>query len=122
MTSSDLQRSPRLLRARSLRSAMTDEERLLWSELKTFRRAGYAFRKQAVIGPFVADFLCRKVKLIVEVDGAHHDTPEQMAHDARRDAWLRSRGYTVVRYDAADVWRNIDSVVEGIEGLIRDLV
>ena len=100
---------------------MIDEERLLWAELKTFRSAGFAFRKQAPIGPYVADFLCRKVKLIVEVDGSHHDRPEQMAHDARRDAWLRSEGYTVVRYDAAAVWRDIDSVVVGIEEIIRDL-
>ena len=101
--------------AKRLRHAMSEEERLLWVELKAFRRSGYAFRRQAAVGPFVADFLCRKARLIVEVDGLYHDRPEQMERDARRTAWLEAEGYRVMRYAAREVWSDMDGVVSGIE-------
>lgn len=103
-----------LKRARALRKNMTEEERLLWSDLKTFRRQGLAFRKQAPIGPFVVDFLCRKAMLVVEVDGEHHGEDEQWDHDAERDAWLRINDYTVLRFWNADIRRDLDAVVEAI--------
>lgn len=103
-----------LKRARALRKDMTEEERLLWSDLKTFRRQGVAFRKQAPIGPFVVDFLRRKAMLVVEVDGEHHGEDRQWDHDAERDDWLREHGYTVLRYWNADVRRDPNAVVEAI--------
>ena len=99
---------------------MTDEEVLLWQELRQFRRSGYAFRRQAPIGPYVADFLCRRAKLVVEVDGRHHDLPEQMEHDARRDAWLASEGYRVLRFDAKHVWSDPGSITDTLEAIIAD--
>jgi len=101
-----------LKRARALRKDMTEEERLLWSDLKTFRRQGLAFRKQAPIGPFVVDFLCRKARLVVEVDGEHHGEDEQWEHDRERDEWLREHGYTVLRFWNADIRADLDAVVE----------
>ena len=88
---------------------------MLWAELRTFRRHGYAFRRQAPIGRYVADFLCRKARLVIEVDGRHHDDPDQMAQDAARDAWLASEGYTVMRFAAREIWQELDGVVSGVE-------
>ena len=106
--------------ARSMRSEMTEEERILWSELKRFRQKGWAFRKQAATGPFVADFLCRKAMLVVEVDGRGHDDESVANYDARRSRWLESHGYRVVRIPAADVWRELGAVVDHIEHLLND--
>ena len=107
-------------RARELRAATSDEEHRLWLELRTFRQYGAAFRRQAPVGPFIADFLCRKAKLIVEVDGRTHDDADKRAHDAARDAFLASEGYRVIRFAAHDVWQDLDGVVTGIEAALRD--
>ncbi|MGJ8558754.1 MAG: endonuclease domain-containing protein [Litorimonas sp.] len=108
---SDLTRA----RAKSLRRVMTDEEVLLWAALKSFRQSGYAFRKQAPVGPFIADFLCRKAKLVIEVDGRHHDTPTQIQSDDNRDRWMFDNGYRVMRFAAREIWQDMDAVVRAIE-------
>ena len=100
--------------AKTLRRRMTEEEALLWVELKNFRKFDLAFRRQAPVGPYIADFLCRKAKVIVEVDGWHHDLPDQMEKDERRDQWLAENDYTVLRYAARDIWDDLDGVIMGI--------
>ena len=107
-------------RARELRRTLSDEERLLWSHLKTFRVLGYAFRRQAPIGPYIADFLFRRAMLVVEVDGRHHDDFAQMACDDARTAWLEAKGYRIVRYAGGDVWRDPDRIGSGLEALLTE--
>jgi len=76
---------------------MTAAETQLWRMLRDRRLDGLKFRRQAPIGRYVADFLCEEKKLIVELDGAPHDRPDQKAHDDARDDWLRVEGYLVLR-------------------------
>lgn len=64
------------------------------------------------VGPYFADFLCRKERLIVEIDGWSHDV--QPERDAVRDAYLRGAGYQVVRFTNADVRDELEGVVEAI--------
>ena len=106
--------------SRSLRKTTTDAEALLWWALRDFRRTGFAFRRQVAVGPYVADFLCRKADLIVELDGDQHARDEQIAHDAVRDAWLAQQGYRILRFWNADVFRDLDSVVVAIDGAVRE--
>jgi len=113
--------APALKRARRLRKSMTEEELLLWSDLKSFRRHGLAFRRQAPIGPFVVDFLCRKAMLVVEVDGDHHGEDSQWDHDVERDEWLRGHGYSVLRFWNADIRADLDAVTEAISAEVRRL-
>jgi very-short-patch-repair endonuclease len=82
--------------ARRLRRDMTDAERLLWRELQSFRVHGARFRRQAPIGPYIADFAWLSAGLVIEVDGGQH-AEDRRDHDRTRDAWLRSRGFEVVR-------------------------
>jgi very-short-patch-repair endonuclease len=89
-----------------MRNAPTEPEKLLWGRLFRSQLGGYKFRRQAVIGSAIADFLCPEKALIVEVDGDTHDP----AADARRDARLRSLGYHIVRVTNEDVMRNCDGV------------
>ncbi|MGE0502226.1 MAG: endonuclease domain-containing protein [Rhizobiaceae bacterium] len=93
-------------KAKSLRHSMTRSEVLLWPELRELKRDGLHFRKQAPIGPYVVDFVCLGSKLIVEVDGDHHEIEREKRRDSVRDAYLRSLGYEVLRIDYPDVLGN----------------
>ncbi|HSR64828.1 MAG TPA: endonuclease domain-containing protein [Xanthomonadaceae bacterium] len=96
--------------ARRLRRTMTDAEQALWKRLR-FQQAGHRFRRQHPIGPFVVDFACIARRLIVEVDGGQH---LGSLTDERRDAFLRTEGYRVLRFWNTDVLQNIDGVLQVI--------
>ena len=95
---------------------MSPPEVLLWTRLKLLRgESAQRFRRQHPIGPYVADFCCAAAKLVIEVDGAAHNGQDrQIAHDQRRDAYMRELGYSVLRIPAGDVLRDVDEVVQGI--------
>lgn len=102
-------------RARSLRREMTDGERKLWSELRDFRRLyGIHVRKQVPIGPYIADFAIHSKKLIIEVDGEHHFTPNGTMRDMRRDAWFATQGYMTIRMTTGELSDSFDGCVEEI--------
>ncbi|PBB90452.1 hypothetical protein CK215_22690 [Mesorhizobium sp. WSM3864] len=111
-------------KARSLRLHTTKAESLLWYELRELTADGLKFRRQSPIGPYIVDFVCPKVKLIVEVDGDLHETEAGRRHDVNRDAYLRSLGYVVVRIDEPDVinsaWHVAQFVKDKAEHLIGD--
>ena len=88
---------------------MTLPERLLWLGLQG-RQLGPRFRRQVPIGSYVVDFYCPRAKLIVEVDGEFHGDRE--AEDDGRTAWFEGRGYRVVRFQAIEVLRDLDNVLE----------
>src|SRR6185295_281457 len=90
-------------RARALRRELTDAERVLWSRLKG-RQLGWQFRLQHPIGPYIADFACARLKLIVEVDGATHSSATERAHDDRRTRFLEQQGWGVIRLWNDDVY------------------
>ena len=104
--------------ARSLRRKLTDAETILWSRLRK-DGIGIRFRRQHPIGPFVADFACINARLIVEVDGATHVTDEDRERDKRREKFLRSRGWYVVRVWNRDVYESLDGVLEMIADKVR---
>ncbi len=106
-------------KARRLRREMTDAERKLWSHLRA-KKLGVHFRKQAPFGPYILDFLSIKARLAVEVDGSQHYTEEGMKKDARRDAYLRSHGLTVLHFSAYDTIRNVAEVVQEIWEVVRE--
>jgi very-short-patch-repair endonuclease len=85
----------------------------LWQVLRT-RPAGFKFRRQHPIDPYVADFYCAAKRLVIEVDGDVHNMGTNPARDERRDAWLRESGLRVVGFDAVDVLSNMDGVVGAI--------
>ena len=100
-----------LKRAKALRREQTEAEKQLWSYLRAGRLNGHKFRRQQPIGPYIADFVCQQARLVVELDGSQHaDSP----HDAKRDAFLRSRGYQVLRFWNSDLQANRAGVLEAI--------
>jgi very-short-patch-repair endonuclease len=96
--------------AKAQRKKMTRAEQTLWRELRQLPLNGSHWRKQAPIGPFIVDFVCHAAKLIIEVDGEIHDVPRFAARDKEREAWLRGRGYGVLRFVNVEVLANIDGV------------
>ncbi|MGD0723809.1 MAG: endonuclease domain-containing protein [Roseiarcus sp.] len=98
-------------RARAMRRAPTDAERALWYALRDRRMQSVKFRRQAPVGPYIADFLCVEHRLIVEADGDQH---AQGARDDVRDAWLARAGYRVLRFGNRDILRERDSVLATI--------
>ena len=102
--------------ARENRNAPTAPEIVLWRYLNRSQLGGHKFRRQPVIGPFIADFMCPQKALIVEIDGhTHIDT----AADARRDALLGDMGFTVFRVSNHDVMSNIDGVLQRILAVLE---
>ena len=106
-----------LERAKALRRALTQPEKKLWGALRDRRLAGFKFRKQQPIGPFIADFVCQEQRLIVEVDGSQHAESETVR---ARDAFLTSKGYRVLRFWNNDVTGNLSGVLTAILAALSD--
>jgi very-short-patch-repair endonuclease len=106
-------RNAAVLRARELRREMSLPEGLLWQVLRQ-RPAGLKFRRQHPFVRCTADFYCAAVRLVVEVDGDQHSRGTIPSEDAARDAWLAGRGVMVLRFDAAEVLKDLESVVTAL--------
>ena len=108
-------------RARSLRRGSTSAERVVWQHLKGRSLNGFKFVRQAPIGPYIVDFLCRDTKLIIEIDGATHSTEEEIAADGRRTAFLERRGFRVIRFTNQAVFESADGVLQLILQTLKAL-
>ena len=102
-------------RARILRREQTAAEAKLWSCLRNRQLRGAKFTRQLPVGPYFADFCCRDAKLVIEIDGVTHGTPEELSHDARRTAWLEAQGYSVIRFRNEELLGDLDVVLERIQ-------
>jgi len=96
------------------RSNETEAEKKLWLQLKGKQLENYKFRRQHIIGKYIADFVCLDKLLVIEIDGGIHQLPENKESDAIRTDWLQSIGYTIIRFTNTDVLKNTDSVLQKI--------
>ena len=94
-----------LTRARQLRSQTTDTEVALWRRIRYRQILGLKFRRQHPIGPYIVDFVCLKRKLVIELNGGQH---------LEQNAYLQSRGFTVLRFWNNEVLQEVESVLEQI--------
>ncbi|HET6528455.1 MAG TPA: DUF559 domain-containing protein [Balneolaceae bacterium] len=103
--------------ARRLRKDGTLGEQILWSEvLRAKKFYGYQFNRQFPIDKYVADFICRKLKLIVEVDGYSHRFKTE--EDKDRDERLIELGYIIIRFSESDVRNDLDNVIRVLESYV----
>ena len=86
---------------------MTVAERTMWFALRGRRLKGLKFRRQVTVGPYVVDFLCAEIRLIVELDGGQHTVEA----DTTRTEFLQGQGFQVVRYWNNDVLNNLEGVL-----------
>ena len=116
----DMERNSNLTQnARSLRKSMTKEEALLWNCF--LRRYQPRFHRQFVIGSYIADFYCHKAKLVVELDGSQHYSPEEQQYDQRRTAYLQAQGLKVLRFSNLDVLQQFKAVCTAIDLAVKEL-
>ncbi len=100
--------------ARNLRGQLTDCERLLWRQLRNRGLAGFKFRRQHPYPPYVLDFYCAELRLVVELDGGQHFDKAGLAKDRLRTAYLQHHGMEVLRFSNLDVIRNLEGVLTEI--------
>jgi very-short-patch-repair endonuclease len=106
-----------LARARDQRRAMTHAETIMWQCLRD-RRSGEKFRRQVPIGPYVGDFVCVRARIIIELDGPPHEKADQQVRDRRRDKWLASKGWRVLRFSNELVIGGTDILMNQINAAI----
>jgi very-short-patch-repair endonuclease len=100
--------------AKKLRANTTPHERILWRALKELPVDGAHFRRQAPIGPYVVDFFCPAKRLILELDGGHHNEDETAKRDSERQLWLEREGYHVIRFWNSEITGDLTAVLERI--------
>ncbi len=107
-------------RARALRKADNIAEGALWNVLKARQLGGHKFVRQHPIGPYFADFAHRQKRLVIEIDGSQH---VGCAHDMKRDSFLATQGYSVLRFWSGDVLRRradvCDTILAALEGRVE---
>jgi very-short-patch-repair endonuclease len=108
--------------AQRMRATATGAEARLWKHLRHHPMIGSHFRRQVVIGPYIADFACMAAKLIVEVDGSQHGEQVDVVRDEARTKWFESEGYRVVRFWNNDVTQNIDGVLAAMHAALNGSV
>jgi very-short-patch-repair endonuclease len=104
-------------RARILREQSTEAEKKLWRILRNRQLDGIKFRRQAPIGPYIADFLAVDALLFIELDGGQHS--DQADYDGKRTAWLKQQGYRVLRFWNNDILANTEGVIEVIQRFLN---
>ncbi|WKU18158.1 endonuclease domain-containing protein [Advenella alkanexedens] len=100
-------------RARKLRQAGNLSEVLLWNQIKKKQLLGLDFDRQKIIGNYIVDFYCAELKVALEIDGESHINKAE--YDARRDAYLKRLGLTVIHITDMDVKRNLAGVMVWLE-------
>ncbi|MCB0615793.1 MAG: DUF559 domain-containing protein, partial [Phaeodactylibacter sp.] len=100
--------------AKQQRSNPTEAEKLLWQHLRGKALGGYKFRRQHIIDQFIADFICLKQRLIIEVDGNIHQLPDVKLKDEQRTQRLNELGFQVIRFTNEQVLGDVDAVLATI--------
>lgn len=106
---------PKLLEfAKTMRTNATDAEHLIWQLLRAKRFMNLKFRRQHVIAPYIVDFYCHELGLVIELDGSQHGTDEGKEYDAERTKFLEALDLKVVRYWNHDVLGQTDVVLKDL--------
>ena len=100
-----------LIFAKSMRTNATDAETLMWQLFRAKRFMNLKFRRQHVIAPYIVDFYCHELGLVIELDGSQHGTDDAIEYDAERTKFLEALGLKVVRYWNHDVLSRTDVVL-----------
>lgn len=105
-------------RRKALRRNSSSEEIILWNSLRN-KRLGKKFRRQFSIGPYIVDFYCTELKLIIELDGIQHY--ENKEYDREKDNFMSAQGYCVLRFPNSVIQSDLQTVIELIQRYIAVL-
>ena len=108
--------------ARKLRNESTQSEIYLWTHvLRAKQMKGYSFGRQRPIGNYIVDFICRKLHLVIELDGYSHSFDEIQERDQAKERFLQDSGYIVLRFLDEEIFKDIRNVIRTIESTIEDI-
>ncbi|MDH7461430.1 endonuclease domain-containing protein [Chitinophagaceae bacterium 26-R-25] len=105
--------------SRKLRNHSTVGEILLWMQLRAGQLRGFTFNRQKPLGNYIVDFYCKPLKLVIEVDGGYHFTPEQRVRDQQRQQILESMNLHFLRFRDEEVRNDMNNVIKAIEHYIK---
>jgi very-short-patch-repair endonuclease len=106
--------------ARKLRNHATREENILWYEF--LKKQTPQWNRQKAIGPYIADFYCRKAGLVIELDGSQHYNPEHMQYDTKRTEYFHDLNIEVLRFTNTEIKKNLQGVCYVIEKAVEELL
>lgn len=107
--------------AKAMRSNATDAEHLMWQLLRAKRFMNLKFRRQHVIAPYIVDFYCHELGLVIELDGSQHGAEDAIEYDAERTKFLEALGLKVVRYWNHEILKNTERVLDDLWNKCRAL-
>ena len=110
-----------LVFAKTMRTNATDAESLMWQLLRAKRFMNLKFLLQHVIAPYIVDFYCHELGLVLELDGSQHNKEDGRAYDAERTKFLEALGLKVVRYRNYEVLEQTDVVLEDLWNICSEL-
>lgn len=96
---------------------MTFSEQQLWKSLRKCQLSGYRFRRQMVLGRYIADFVCLEARLVIELDGNHHCG--QQGYDRERDNWMQQQQFQVLRFWNHEILNNRQAVLQQIHDALQ---
>ena len=102
-----------------MRNNPTKAEDILWNGLSGKKLSSYKFRRQHIIGQYIADFVCLKENLVIEIDGLIHQLPQNIASDKERTAWLEKEGFKVIRFTNDEVLTQYEKVLSQIKSNLK---
>jgi very-short-patch-repair endonuclease len=105
--------------AKEQRSMLTRAEEVFWREVRGGRFHGFKFKRQVPIAAYIVDFLCVAAKVVIELDGEPHQSPERRNADAARDHRLREKGFIVLRFSNDLVLSNCALVLADVKKAIE---
>lgn len=103
------------------RYEMTKAEACLWKFVLSSKKLGYTFNRQRPILNYIADFMCKELKLVIEVDGYSHFLDEIKIKDEKKQEELENSGYTVIRFQDSEILTQIDRVRLAILNCIEQI-
>lgn len=106
--------------AKNLRNNATEPEKILWSYLSKSQLENIKFRRQQPIGNYIVDFMAPREKIIIELDGGHHNQNDNITYDKQRDNYLKNCGFTVIRIWNNSIYSNIEGVIQYIKNIINN--
>ena len=109
-------------KAKEMRNKPTEAEKMLWNVLSNKGIEEHKFRRQHIIGEYIADFVCLEKRLIIEVDGSVHNDLAQIEHDKQRTEWLESKGFKVIRYSNNQVLSDLFNTIESIKNQLSTIL
>lgn len=108
--------------ARQLKRKATLEEKILWQKIRPSSGFVVKFRRQHIIDPYILDFYSPEALLAVEVDGLQHGEKDSIEKDAKRTAFLSTRGILLIRFWNIEVRKELVQNVEYLEQICRERV